>query len=290
MPRTANEGFQDFLKKLTPSSYESEAAKQHRASIEACIEANFGLNRFWRTGSFGNGTSISGHSDVDYMASVPVKSLKTNSSTSLSEFRTALETRFPTTEVRTSCPAVVVPFGTDGKETTEVTPSFLHDDKGTFKIYRIPDCAGNWMQASPDAHNAFVRSIDTKLSKKVKPLVRLIKAWKYFQNVPISSFYLELRVAKYASDESSISYPADVKGVLALLDEIELAKIRDPMGVSGLISPCKSESDLVASKSRVSTALTRATKAFKAEEDSKTKTAFYWWDLLFGGKFPGYYR
>ena len=146
------------------------------------------------------------------------------------------------------------------------------------------------MQASPDAHNAYVHCIDTKLSNKVKQLVRLIKAWKYFQNVPISSFYLELRVAKYASSESSIVYPIDVKKIFALLKEIELAKIRDPMGVSGLISPCKSESDLEASKSRVSTALSRATKACKAEEDSKTKTAFYWWDLLFGGSFPGYYR
>ena len=71
MPRTVDEGFRDFLKKLTPSSYESDAARRHRASIEQCIKSNFGLRRFWRTGSFGNGTSVSGYSDVDYMASIP---------------------------------------------------------------------------------------------------------------------------------------------------------------------------------------------------------------------------
>ena len=42
MPRTINEGFQDFHKELTPSDYETDAAKHHRASIKRCIESNFG--------------------------------------------------------------------------------------------------------------------------------------------------------------------------------------------------------------------------------------------------------
>lgn len=71
MPRTVDEGFRDFLTRLTPSSTESDAAKAHRASIEARLKNDFGLLRFFRTGSFGNGTSISGYSDVDYLASLP---------------------------------------------------------------------------------------------------------------------------------------------------------------------------------------------------------------------------
>ena len=290
MPRTINEGFQDFLKTLTPSDNETDAAKLHRASIEQCIKSNFGLNRFWRTGSFGNGTSISGHSDVDYMASIPKNSLKGNSSSSLSDLRLALATRFPKTGVRTSCPAVVVPFGTDAKETTEVTPAFFSKVSGNFKVYCIPNCSGGWMAASPDAHNAYVRSIDAQLSYKTKPLVRFIKAWKYFQNVPISSFYLELRVAKYASDEKHIHYPVDIRRVFALLQDIELAKIRDPMGISGFIAPCRSVGEFEMAKSKVSTALSRATKACTAEAIGETKIAFDWWDLLFGRNFPSYYK
>lgn len=290
MPRTVDEGFRDFLRSLTPSNYESDAAKRHRASIEQCIRSNFGLLRFWRIGSFGNGTSISGYSDVDYMASIPTKSLSQNSSTSLTKLRNVLATRFPATGVRTSCPAVVVPFGTDAKETTEVTPADYLKTTDGFKTYDIPDCSGNWMDASPDAHNTYVRSIDNDLSSKVKPLIRFIKAWKYFQNVPISSFYLELRVAKYASDESSILYSIDIKRVFALLNNLGLAQIRDPMGISGYISPCKSSTDLSIAKSKVSTALSRATKAREAEEWANIKEAFDWWDKLFGYKFPSYYR
>src|SRR5882724_8593285 len=123
MPRTIDEGFRDFLKKLTPTSTESDAAKKHRASIEACLKNNFEITRFFRTGSFGNGTSISGISDVDYFASIPTRHLTRNSGNSLRKLRDALDIRFPETRVRVDCPAVTVPFGLFGWETTEVVPA-----------------------------------------------------------------------------------------------------------------------------------------------------------------------
>ena len=295
MPRTIDEGFRDFLLKLTPSSYESDAAKRHRASIEQCIKSNLGLRRFWRTGSFGNGTSIYGRSDVDYMASIPVESLHKNSSVSLGKLRNALAKRFPNTRVRTSSPAVIVPFGTDSRETTEITPAFYIETArlrtgSKFGVYGIPDCSGGWMKSSPDAHNFYVRSVDRDLSLKVKPLVRFIKAWKYLNNVPVSSFYLELRVAKYASKKSSILYSVDVAGIFRFLHDSKLAKVRDPMGISGDISPCRTDSDLKRAQSRVATARTRALKACEAEIRGNTREAFDWWNKLFARKFPSYYQ
>ena len=108
MPRTIDEGFRDFLTKLTPSDYESTAAKNHRASIEACLKAKFGLNRFFRTGSFGNGTSISGYSDVDYFASIPSSRLSWNSSYALTQVREPLDRRFYSTDVYVDCPAALL--------------------------------------------------------------------------------------------------------------------------------------------------------------------------------------
>ena len=295
MPRTIDKGFRDFLPKLTPSSYESVAAKRHRASIEQCIKSKLGFRRFWRTGSFGNGTSVSGFSDVDYMAEIPVESLHKNSSVSLRKLRNALVKRFPNTGVRTSCPAVIVPFGTDAKETTEITPAFYVETarlrtRNEFEVYGIPDCSGGWMKSSPDAQNFYVRSVDRNLSLKVKSLVRFIKAWKYLNNVPVSSFYLELRVAKYASKKSSILYSADVAGIFQFLHNSKLAKVRDPMGISGNIPPCRTDSDLRMARSKVATARTRAFKARVAEIRGNTKEAFDWWNKLFARKFPGYYR
>ena len=289
--RTVAQGFTDFLRTLTPTTVESQAAKNHRASIKTCLENNFNMTRFFRTGSFGNGTSISGYSDVDYFADIPASKLKANSTSALREVRDALDKRFPDTGVRVSCPAVVIPFGTDAKETTEVTPAnYIGDtEEDGYRIYNIPNCSGGWRSSSPSAHNAYVRGINEDLNNKVKPLIRFIKAWKYYQNVRISSFYLELRVAKYAAGESSIVYDIDVKRVFSHLHDIQLAQMQDPMGISGYISPCSTQTQLNDAKSKLTTALTRAQRARDAEDEGDTKEAFYWWNRLYASNFPSYY-
>jgi len=291
MPRTIDEGFRDFLTKLTPLPSESNAATQHRASIEACLKSNFGLHRFFRTGSFGNGTSIAGFSDVDYFASIPCDQLTENSLYSLRKIRSALRRRFPNTGVIVGNPAIKVPFGIYPSETTEVVPAdYLGKTKSGYKVYDIADRVGGWRRSSPDAHNAFVRRVDKRLGGKARPLIRFIKAWKFLRDVPIQSFYLELRVAKYLTEESSIVYEIDVARILNWLDKNRLPAIQDPLGISGYIYPCTTAANLVTAKSRLETAATRARKAVLAEKCENTKLGFYWWNLLYRGKFPRYYK
>jgi hypothetical protein len=63
------------------------------------MQPGCGLNRFFRTGSFGNGTSISGYSDVDYFASIPRDQLKAISTSTLTRLKNVLDSRFPLTGV-----------------------------------------------------------------------------------------------------------------------------------------------------------------------------------------------
>lgn len=289
MPRTIDQGFRDFHTNLTPSATETQAAKSHRASIEACLKSNFGLNRFVRIGSFGNGTSISGFSDVDYLANIPTTSLKQNSATTLALVREKLETRFPNTGIYVDTPAVVIPFGNKSSETTEVVPADYITDENNFPVYEIADGAGGWRRASPDAHNSYVRQIDNNLSNKVKPLIRFLKAWKYIRDVPISSFYLEMRVAKYASNENSIVYEYDVRNILKYLLDNELANMQDPMGVSGNISACASEAKRQDALSKLKTAFGRADKALSCSNAGDISTAFDWWQKMYDNQFPPYY-
>jgi len=185
MPRTIDEGFRYFLGTLTPSGTEPQAATSHRSSIETRLKSDFGLRRFFRTGSFGNGTSISGYSDVDYFASLPNDQLTQSSNYTRTKVRDALDARFPNTGVRVNCPAVKVPFGTMVSETTEVVPAeYVGKTEDGHYVYDIPDCSNGWMRSSPDAHNAYVLQQHQRLANKVKPLVRFIKAWKFFRQVP----------------------------------------------------------------------------------------------------------
>lgn len=290
MPRTIDEGFRDFLAKLTPTGVESTAAKTHRASIESRLKRDFGLSRFVRIGSFGNGTSISGHSDVDYLACLSADTLTKDSNNSLRKVRNSLSGRFPNTGVKVGSPAVVCPFGLRKSGTTEVVPAFYVEESNKYKVYGIADCAGGWMKASPDAHNAYVAAVDAKLKGKVKPLIRFIKAWKYYRQVPISSFYLEMQVARYASKETEIIYDIDVERVLCQLRDSKLASMRDPMGISGLIPACKTQMLKTTALSKLNTATTRAEKAGVAREKGRTANAFAQWRMLYNSKFPAYYR
>lgn len=289
MPRNISEGFDGFHDMLKTAAIETAAAKSHRASIEVCLKSNFGLSRFTRIGSFGHGTNINGHSDVDYLACLPTNVLTITSTASLVKVKNVLDARFPNTGVKISTPAVVCPFGTYKSEDTEVVVADYISEENGFKVYEIADGNDGWMKVSPDAHNYYVARVDKKHGGKVKRLIRFIKAWKYYRDVPIKSFYLEMRVAKYADGESSIVYDIDVKRVLAMLRDNELAAMQDPMGVAGYIYPCKTETFKQDAFSKLKTAATRAEKAREAEANGDTKTAFDWWRLLYNDKFPTYY-
>lgn len=289
MPRNISQGFEVFHDRLKTSPKETELTKSHRASIEECLKSNFGLDRFARIGSFGNGTNINGYSDVDYLTCLPRTALTQTSSASLQKVKDALTTRFPNTGVKISTPAVVCPFGTYKAETTElVIADYMREENG-FGVYEIADGNNSWMEVSPDAHNHYVATVDRKHNGKVKPLIRFIKAWKYYQNVPIKSFYLEMRVAKYADGESYIIYDIDVARIFSSLNDINLAAMQDPMGFSGYIQPCTTEAFKQDALSKLKTAATRAAKARAAEVNQDTKTAFEWWRTLYNDNFPTYY-
>ena len=293
--RTIEQGFRNFLRTLRPTSKESDAATSHRASIETCLKNNFGMTtRFFRTGSFRSGTSISGYSDVDYFAQIPPSNLEKSPTLMLGRVRDVLKKRFPRTGVRINRPAVVAPFHPDAKERTEITPVGYVGvtTKEKYKVYNIPDFSSGWMCSSPDAHRTYVRKIDLKLGGKVKPLIRFVKAWKYYQNVPVSSFYLELRVAKYVEGKQGIiydDYDIVIKRIFAHLHDIQLARMQDPMKISGYIKPCSTDKILERTKSKLSTALTRAQKACDARKSGDIENAFHWWNKLYNGKFPSYY-
>lgn len=289
MPRTIEEGFNDFLRNLKASAPESLAAASHRASVEACLRANFGLLRFTRIGSFGNGTSISGFSDVDYLAAIPRSQLTDSSTYSLGKIRNTLDRRFPMSGVRVNTPAVGVYFGTRPSETIEIVPANDIGIERGFKVYQIADGEGTWMRASPDAHNAYVARADAAHGGRVKPLIRFAKAWKYLRDVPISSFYLEMRVARYAEDERTLIYDIDLKRLFSALLDGGLPSMRDPTGVAGYIRACRTEVLRRDALSKLSTAVGRLDKAVAASVNARTGDAFDWLQIFYGSDFPTYY-
>lgn len=289
MARTVSEGFDIYHSWLIPSDANRAKASSHRSSIEAKLESKFGLWRMYETGSWKHGTGVSGHSDVDYFIS-----LKTNKtvygSTILNNVKDAMQERFPNTPIYVRRPAVVLDFG-GGYERVELIPAFP-DKKladGSMR-YDIPGVADEWMESAPEAHLKYVDAVNNKagVKKAAKKLARLAKAWKYECNVPISSFYIEMRAAQYMDSETCFVPDIDMKRFLESLLSHDLSAMNDPTGSTGRIKPCSSAANHADALSKLRTAVGRAQKAVACRE-SDPRTAFGWWDYVFGGKFPAYY-
>jgi len=290
MAKTLSQGFDAFITKLQPLNSEHQKAASHKNSVLGCMEKNFGCTNLFETGSFGNGTGVRHYSDTDYFARCPANNFYLDSAYTLRKVKEAIQNTFwSTSRIEVKSPAVRIPFGTYASERLELTPAYyeglVSTPVGSKYSYKIPDYYGGWMSSSPGAHIAYVNRENQRLGGKLKPLIQLIKAWKFYNNVPIYSFYLELRVTKYAEKETTIVYDIDVRNIIKFLYDNDLPSIQDPMGISGLVPACKSAAKKNQALSKLSSAYTRAEKAYE-NRDSDVDSAFWWWDILYDYKFP----
>lgn len=276
--------FTDLLSKLTPSTAESASYASHRSSIESKLKSSFDVSYTLETGSFRSGTGVRYLTDLDILASIPIAYQRDNSYNMLLAIKSELQDRFGSSSISISTPSVVCKF--DGGRVVEVTPGYYQRQTADeYNVYKIPDYNGGWQIAAPSAHIHYVNDINNRLNKKVKHVIRLMKAIKYAQNIPISSFYLEMRTAKYCSGESAIVYEYDVYRALNSLVNDGLAMMQDPVGIAGYIEPCSTDAIRRDALSRLTTARDRAAKAIEAEKAGKHSDSVYWWSLVFGREF-----
>lgn len=287
MAKTVAEGFEKLLGDLTPLASQRAAAAKHRESVKTSLEKAMTIKLMRETGSFTHGTGVRSFSDVDVLASISGKR-PDSSDTALRWVKEALTSSFGSTLVRISRPAVVVEFNA-GAETWEVIPGFLTDRGGSnVYVYDIPGPTSGWIDSAPLEHLDYVNECNTLAGVQggAKKLARLVKAWKYYRSVPISSFYLEMRCAKYLSTEKHFVPIFDLHGILAELFDHSLASMNDPKGASGRIHPCSSVANRSDALSKLGTAVGRARKALDAFSADETDDAFYYLNLLFDGHFP----
>jgi len=287
MTLSVAQGFETFLGRLVPLESQRAAAATHRARVEASLRGALDVYLFRETGSFRHGTGVRGHCDVDLLVSI--KGQRPGSSdTALARVKNALAASFPYTPVRISRPAVVIAFA-GGDETWEVIPGFVTGRGGEgVSVYDIPGAATGWLDTAPLEHLAYVTEINSRRDSAgvAKKLARLIKAWKYYNAVPVSSFYLEMRAAKFLAGQPSFVPVYDICYLLEHLDSIALAAMNDPKGAAGRFEACSTTVKKADALSKLSTGATRARKALDAYRKDESSTAFYYLSLLFGGQFP----
>jgi hypothetical protein len=281
------EGFDVFFRRLTSTEAERQAAAGHRQSVEAAIKDALTVRTFRQTGSFWHGTGVRFHCDVDLLVSIG-NPRPASSDTALTWIKNALLKRFPKTPIYVSRPAVVVDFA-GGNQKWEVIPAFNNGSGGTrVDVYDIPAASSGWIDSAPVEHIKYVSEVNDTAAIRggAKKLSRVAKAWKYYNDVPISSFYLEMRAAEHMKTQNNFIPVWDLSLYLEGLEGHRLAAMTDPKHVAGRFYPCSSVAKKAEALLKLTAAATRARKAHEANNNGKTDEAFRYLNLLFNGHFP----
>ncbi len=101
-----------------------------------------------------------------------------------------------------------------------------------------------------------------------------MKTWKTWNNVPLSSFYLEMRVAQYTLDNKPIIYDRDLRNFFRGLANNGLREMNDPTNYGRRITTGTSSlAESVTAKYAVEEAARLSRLAREAAEDDDHPTA-----------------
>lgn len=273
-----------FADSLAPPPYDKSAVSVRRNEVEKAVMMATDSGGFVESGSWSHGTSLAGRSDVDYMAIFGAAQQPTLPSTALGKMKAAIEgSHWGIHSLQISSPAVKVQF--DSAPHFEVVPAYFKEKRGNAMVFQIPGPFNEWVDSVPIEHNAYVTSQNNRLNKRVKPLVRLIKAWKYCTGAPVSSFYLEMRTAKFASGESTIMYDFDLRSVLSNLIDGEMRQMNDPLG---LVSRIPATSSDVNRRSALRMAIEAYDRLVAADDAKQAGDKTTYWSNMYDVLGPDY--
>lgn len=208
---------------MTPDESARTAAAKHRKEIEDWLTSDLGIIRMRETGSWHHGTALDRVSDVDYFVSMR-GSRPSVSSTALEDLRVSLLRGIQGAFVSIDRPAVRLRYFDDGPD-VEITPAYIRDTDD----YDIPDPdSTGWIRSNPAVHLEYVDRAQKETDGRAKGLIRLVKTWKSWNNVPLSSFYLEMRTAQYALNNKPIIYDWDLRDFFKSLANSGLREMNDP--------------------------------------------------------------
>ncbi|MFI8311954.1 nucleotidyltransferase [Streptomyces microflavus] len=283
------EAINRYLANRAPSLLEKEEVRRYRQRIYDILNAEFNLMAFFQSGSFKHGTAVMPYSDVDYVARLYFADKPASSTTVLNRMRDALKGGlWEAGEVFVARPTVTIKFN-GIISAYEITPAYLiRGETDADRVVSIPAPGGGWREAAPQAHNKFVADMDAKHYGDVRVVARLLKAWKYENQVPISSFYLEMRSAEYGKNNDSIWALSALRSIAGKMIASELAAMNDPTRLVSRIVACSAETSRITAMARLRTLKKNLDTAYAAWLAGESKR----WEMnqalreIWGDSFP----
>ncbi|WKX09988.1 hypothetical protein [Streptomyces sp. NL15-2K] len=291
MATTIVAAFNEFDTEVKPSPATWTKVYERRDIVVNVIKAAFPAGNDIRyqshkiIGSLGRNTACNPVDDIDLMVHLHVdqdlwnQKYRDNSSEFLYRVRKVLNENSPVRKIGARGQAVRF-FYADGLS-VDVAPV----EKYTSGDYGIPDGAGNWLTTNPNKHETYLNERNSALDGDLKKIIRFAKKWNKAHSSRLSSFHLEMLVARTYGTLGSNSRKA-----LRLFFDYNLynLSVQDPAGFSGDLSAYLNWASKDAVNDSLKSARDRADLALAAEDRGDYREAIRLWRIILGNDFPTY--
>lgn len=288
MATTVQGGFDELLRSLSLTDYEAEIAAGRVRNVQAIFSAKYACARTpWAIGSYGRETIVRWKRDIDIMVALDDTywpRYQSNSRAFLYDIRNMLNDAYGDTTV--SSKQVAVRMMLSGGLQVDLVPTFVHDYGG----FLMPNGQYGWQRTNPPYHDALMTAANARLQSRLKPLVRLMKAWNQTNGSHLRSFHLEMIVERIWQNATSLPRTPDaVATMLTYAGSWVRSAFPDPWVDSG-----QRLDTYLSNETRASVAdnLDRdagtAKAALDAEAAGRIDSAFSFWNIVFYKKFPAY--
>jgi hypothetical protein len=234
-------------------------------------------------GSGARGTMVTGERDIDLMAPVSTNAYsnqyRNDSRAFLYAVRARLAQRYPRSDVGARQVAVVLDF-TDIR--TEIVPCFKANGNG----YVMPNGTGGWMATNPPFHTAMMAAADVAHGLRLKPLVRLLKAWNLVHAQRLRSFHLEMMVKRMWDGYAIGPWPAAVAGTLRVLPT--WFNVVDPADGLTRLDTYLTPAARAQATTTINGSAAVATTAEQNRLAGRIADAFERWQIVYRHTFPAY--
>ncbi|MFN4057783.1 MAG: SMODS domain-containing nucleotidyltransferase [Roseinatronobacter sp.] len=282
--------FDAFLSNISLTEAQKTAGAERRASVVRALNSHY-----WGSssdtanakyiGSWGKFTRIRPPRDVDVLFELPQSVYEkyqnragNKQSQLLQEVKGVLAAKFPSTDIRGDGPVVKVPFTSYN---VELVPAFPLKGGGYWVC--MTNDGGQYKKADYDAEMKVVKDSNDLTKGNTRNLVRMMKCWQGYCDVPLKSFWIELIAIEFLQtwehrDKSSTYYDWMVRDFLKHLE----GKVYGNVYAPGTYEQMYLGNAWL---SKAQSARQRAEKACNLEKDYPY-TAGEEWQKIFGTDIP----
>jgi hypothetical protein len=286
MATTVIKGFDDLLTDLALTDPQKNTASTRITGIRDFFAGRFvTAEKPLAIGSYARSTLIRWERDIDLIAPLSVNEYwehyKDNSRDFLYWVRKALNDEYATTEVSSREVAALLDFTVIR---CHVVPAFKRTGGGSLN----PNGKGGWQPTNPPHQQQFMNEANEAHSGKLKPLIKLMKAWKIENELSVSSFHMELLVEHIWRNGTAGNWPSTVAATLPHLSTWMQFSFTDPWASDGFVDSQLSEADRDAARETAEADATSSAAAETARNEGRTQDALKEWSTVCRKKFPAY--